>query len=656
MFKGLNPLNGEEKVIALRFIYLACALFPFVTAGYFFDDVWNATTKGGSIFYGRTVYETFDWLFKVWTFENGRFYPVSQFLGVYGWYFLDELWMIRAYQVTLITINIWLWFYAVKLISNSADLAWWSILLLVFSFQFNPTWDALTSFAPLMQMLVLYVQLALIFGFKSVASSRKNTRWLFLFLALSSCVLALGSYELGLIAPILLVLLFLVHQSKQKSICNAGIIFCLLLIASYLIVSLVLRFKAPNIYPGTSISLTFDVITTFFLQTFSAFPIVVADDFGDSFDYVGPFGFSLVTAVSYGAIASMFMSNYKGQGVGRRNIPFLIVTSLLFLSIPSLLIGLSVRYQSDVSFGNPYIVVYAQYFGSSLLLAIAVSRFVVLLSKHAVLKQLVLILCSILMSFTLVSNLGQIRKKNEAFKFPRQKTENVLRSGYLSDLKAGGKIYVESPFIWESSVAGPPELCSAFFSHWVGVRIECLTTDSFVQSLANDSNTIFYLKRWVLPDGNTAYQLSGGEKPVRVEYINEIDYTIKKSDSSPEPVVLLGDGFYGWEPNAADKKFSWSQQHSTLKIVALGQEEEEILLSFTIKNTLTKSIKITFDNQILFHGVISEDSPRRINLSFSPKAGLNNIEFDTEDLYWQPSNDNRKLYFWLGDVVVSRYK
>ena len=98
-------------VSSLRYIALLVIFLPFATAGYFFDDTWNGLTRGTLLYFDITIHEHFQNLFRIWTIENGRFFPVSLFAGVYGWYFLEELSQARAYQLTLAALNVWMWFW-----------------------------------------------------------------------------------------------------------------------------------------------------------------------------------------------------------------------------------------------------------------------------------------------------------------------------------------------------------------------------------------------------------------------------------------------------------------------------------------------------------------------------------------------------------------
>ena len=421
-------------VSSLRYIALLVIFLPFATAGYFFDDTWNGLTRGTLLYFDITIHEHFQNLFRIWTIENGRFFPVSLFAGVYGWYFLEELSQARAYQLTLAALNVWMWFGIIRTISNSKLLAWKAIIFLGLVIQFNPRWDGLTSFVALNQMVLFFIQLSVLCVMAAYYFKQGKYKVTFLSLSLTFCAFSLLTYEIGILGPAL-VTIFLVFQLKEKTHATlVALLGVFSLVSAYMIIALFLRNKMSVGYTGTEIEFGIASIKTFSFQVLSALPLANVRDLGDSYKYVGGLWFLaiyfIVSTACFVTIGNTHCNDWKK--INQR--PLLFLIALTTLTVPALLISLSARYQDIIKYGDPYIVVYVQFFGASLLLALVFSSIQRRLIPTIFMQVFVAGLIGFFIAVTVLENFGKIDGKNKQFKYPREQTETLFNANLFKDL------------------------------------------------------------------------------------------------------------------------------------------------------------------------------------------------------------------------------
>jgi len=256
---------------------------------------------------------------------------------------------------------------------------------------------------------------------------------------------------------------------------------------------------------------------------------------------------------------------------------------------------------------------------------------------------------SLVSAITIAANYEKIELKNRDFKYPRQQTEALIRNGHFDVLKKNAKIYMDSPYMWESSKIVP--LCSSFLSTHLKYRVECITQEEF---LANDNMGVldaFYFKRAPGANGKDTFTLSGKVPIFDVTFRDYENYNVSTGTNHSSHYFDIGDGFYGWEYNASGA-FSWAQGNAKLIFKPVGNTNDGVLVSFTLDTTMTQNYKISILDTVIFDDVIKQGEPLSVEKRIPISNGVNIIKFETEGKFWKPEKDPRNLAFRIQDLRV----
>ena len=299
--------------------------------------------------------------------------------------------------------------------------------------QFNPRWDGLTSFVALNQMVLFFIQLSVLCVMAAYYFKQGKYKVTFLSLSLTFCAFSLLTYEIGILGPAL-VTIFLVFQLKEKTHATlVALLGVFSLVSAYMIIALFLRNKMSVGYTGTEIEFGIASIKTFSFQVLSALPLANVRDLGDSYKYVGGLWFLaiyfIVSTACFVTIGNTHCNDWKK--INQR--PLLFLIALTTLTVPALLISLSARYQDIIKYGDPYIVVYVQFFGASLLLALVFSSIQRRLIPTIFMQVFVAGLIGFFIAVTVLENFGKIDGKNKQFKYPREQTETLFNANLFKD-------------------------------------------------------------------------------------------------------------------------------------------------------------------------------------------------------------------------------
>ena len=461
---------------------------------------------------------------------------------------------------------------------------------------------------------------------------------------------SLLTYEVGILGPALVGLFFLFRLNKDRAVSLLGLIGVTALIVAYASILLYLRDLMVAGYDGTAFAPTLKSAQAFIAQVFSALPLANVDDVGDSLEYVGILRFVALYIIIFTSCFLVIGKTSVAFDGKTDNVPFLALMALATLTAPAFLVSVSGRYQNIISYGDPYIVVYVQYFGASLLLALLFfyvqDRFKFTGRKNMVFVGFV----SLVMVLTITTNFGKIHAKNMHFKYPREQTDQLIGEGLLDDLASDSKIYADSVYMWESSNHNL-DLCSAFFSQSLQRRIQCVTKTEFIQNMDRPDTPIYHLKRSTDHQGIEEFSFAGSEPVFIARFTGQSEFVLQTTGIRSKPFIELGDGFYGWERDG-DTRFSWAEQRATLLIRSTSKESTVLDLKFVIHTTATQKFTVSLEGETILEQLVESGKPVVVEASVTSRPKINVLIIESEGKFWKPEVDPRKLYFQVRDVSV----
>ena len=360
----------EILIILFSFAYL----WPVLSSGYYYDDIYNSTIRG-AIINGDTS------SFKLWAdyaalwFGTGRVFPCAFYCYVVLDFFSFLPNPLVAYKVFLVILTLADILVAgvfIKQITGSKKAKLLGMLVCVLFFQVAVmNYTAIYSFHGLLQLTFLFGMLALIFLVKYLNTKKIRHN----ILSITFFLIALLMYEVGyaFIIPALLLPILLSAKKERFRNCLPHAIATAVVIA----VNVYARMNASSAYSGVIVSLSdISLVSVTFLKQFIGAVPLTQTLFADGV-YTNamrqPIGlYDIVMLGCFAALACLIVLKEKKEDTvfkGRKAWPLVIVGCSLWI-IPSALMAVSERYQRELIFGTSNLPSYAESFGIIFLLVI----------------------------------------------------------------------------------------------------------------------------------------------------------------------------------------------------------------------------------------------------------------------------------------------
>ena len=329
------------------------ALVPFAVSGFFFDDVYNSVSSGEVIALGISKFDFVLGMLKHWTFEVGRFFPVSVLVGYTSWIWADTLFKSKLIQLGLAVINVVLFYLVIARVSKNNRMPVISVLMLAATIQFNPRWDGLSSFAPLNQLVLVFILGAWLSMLAGLSAANLSAGRSLRIVSIGLCLLALLTYEVGVIA--LLGCLFYSWSCRKKhQVMLRGYVTWLLIAAGIFLTAYCgFRLAAQSSYDGVQIGSLVGTWGTFWAQFSSAFPLAFLNNTVIVVTTPSSFAWISLTLVFY----TLWWVVIRNHGVSettpiaedRKNQRLtLLGMAMLLVCMPALIIAVSSKYQQIV--------------------------------------------------------------------------------------------------------------------------------------------------------------------------------------------------------------------------------------------------------------------------------------------------------------------
>lgn len=362
----------EFAVIAFVFIYL----YPVLNSGFFYDDSLNSLIHGAKVNGNASIFDFIIGETARWA-QGGRVFPLGPAL-CYPLFDVivhtgNDMLIYKIYIVIMTLINVWLCGVVVEKITLSKKIKFISMLVIPAFFQVAvSTYNALYSFHGLLQSVMLFGLLSLLFAINSFEKQKKRYGILSgLFLACSMLL-----YEVGFIFIIPTVILIFYYKDGKFVDRIKRILPQLIVFTVIFLINVYARLTASiDTYVGVDINFNIvAIVKTFLKQLSAAFPLTQAIFNGvdilkvcSNINIIHIISLPLFAVLAYFIV---FRTKTAPDQEKKQSIPVLIMIGIALIIIPCVLISLSARYQiNDVKIGAGHLPVYAEWFGMALLTA-----------------------------------------------------------------------------------------------------------------------------------------------------------------------------------------------------------------------------------------------------------------------------------------------
>jgi hypothetical protein len=354
---------------ALRAVFLSVlvtlVVAPIAMLPYRGDDTINRTH--GAFSWSADFHASVK-LNQDWIRNEGRFFPGGSIYALPIWHLLDTR---AAYLTYLVLLNLAcfaLVAFVCFRVTRSVDITVIAVIALGACMQIRWWWfDGLSGFAGLIPYTIVVTVLS---GLGVAQYLRTGRRWWLVPTALA-WTLVITSYEvIILLLPAIVVLLFVANRGRTKKQWTWALAPLVIPAAAEFLISIYLRSQTPSNIPAYTIDRNGPVGITFLKQLTAALP--------SSQYWLGgtPKGTHLSPTLSVMLVLALALPAFLvwRPHFAVKAIPLRISAGLTFAGawvwlVPSLLTGLTKRWQDELTFGQGYIYLPYEYVGLALIAA-----------------------------------------------------------------------------------------------------------------------------------------------------------------------------------------------------------------------------------------------------------------------------------------------
>ena len=343
---------------------------PFAMLPYAADDTINRTW---ATFSWSTSWDAVVRLQRSWMFEQGRFFPGGSLYGVPMWHLLDTRAAYLTFVVLLNLACLALVGLACLGVTRSVDVTVIGVVSLGACMQIRWwSYDGLSSFSGLVPYTIALIILS---GLGAAQFLRTNRRWWLIPTAVA-WTLTITAYEVSLLMlPAMIVLLVVANRGRDRKQWMWALAPLVIPAIAESAISAYLHVRAMNvahvvIAPAYTIDLHGPVGSTFLKQLTAALP--------SSQYWLGgtPTGVHLAPTLSVMLVLALALPafllwrpRFAFEAIPNRLSVGLIVAGGWAWLVPSLLAGITRRWQEELIFGQGYVYLPYEYVGVALIFA-----------------------------------------------------------------------------------------------------------------------------------------------------------------------------------------------------------------------------------------------------------------------------------------------
>lgn len=457
-----------SSVLLLTFLIIS----PVLNSGYAQDDTLNSLIPGSILEQNINLYQFVSNTFTSMINNMGRFYPLS-IVCAFAFLLFNNLIAYKIYLILLICVNILLFGYWIKLLTNSTSIGILSTALIPIFLQMRFGHDPIISYAGLIQIVFIFLIASLILFFKYI-KTHKNYYFILSLITYCACLL---TYEISY--PFLVLFLFLIFYFCNKESKKHNVILSLaygtitvvvisipILIRIYGGYSLLGNANSPPYTPNIDL---FPILKTLFNHVISSVPLShLIFDPGKEFSGFNPLLPQIIVIGIIITVIYLYLwtenSNHLVNEITEYKTKYEEIKALLFIGIfllvlPGVIISLSPRYQKEITLGYSHLPIYISYFGLSLILLFFIITLYLKILNNAneknnylkIITILIAISLGITGSLTYSSNVFVIEKSNYFWLYPRAIIENGINTGLFAKVPNESTLYIESNYPWDNS-------------------------------------------------------------------------------------------------------------------------------------------------------------------------------------------------------------
>jgi len=459
-FQG-GPLARRNARSAFMLAVFGWAIWPVTQSALHGDDIPNSMRSAALKYTNQSQWQYISSSIAQWVRNQGRLFPVSVIENVLLFSTVHSVTMYKFIQwlVLLCLVVLMGWFVQIVVGSKSAlPVVAFGLLA---ALQTRNWYDPTFGFGLLLQSVALKVFLSAILLYFSI-NGRRRLLWG----SLSVIVWAGGllQYEVVItLLPTLAIVAFLPakHAPLRRLV---AVMPHFVISVVFLVVSQLLR-HGKVVAPAYTTNTDFhQVFPTYIRQLSASVPL-----FAHIWDItprsvIGATSlvtFSIFTVLAVVGVVAM-RDELSDDPLRRRKIAGLFLIGLNLMLGPSIPTSLSIRWQSELSWGLGYLPVFLQYLGVALVIASALlwlgSAVVRNLSRRCLLAG-TLALCTV-SATTNRTLLAENVSAQEPARWSREFYEDSVRLGFFDGVPDGS--IIESPF------ADPNSWVSNYFTTWLG--------------------------------------------------------------------------------------------------------------------------------------------------------------------------------------------
>jgi hypothetical protein len=445
-------LTSYLLVIALCIIVLS----PMINSGFISDDALRSLLKG-QLLESHQDLQTYVFSdIKNWMIFNGRFIPGAFLIDAF--LFVNNLLLYKISILAIVVINVVLFAYLIKLLTNSGTMSLLAISGLPLFFQFRLYHDPILSFGWGQGMIFVYTFTSLIFLVHYLKTEKK----LFLILSALFYLADLVTSEMTYVFfPFhFLIIYFLSGKKHITNFIKVGSPFFLSVIIISGI-SMYLRHTFHQGYEGTRIN--FDMVSylmalirqCFAAVPFSYFIIDPHNIFVNKFTFLKGNIFlpTMLLVIGYFILFAIIVNGTKKEvvPVAKKNIILIFLLGILIIVLPGVTVSLSSKYQREIIWGVGHLSVYMPYFGLSLVVSTLIYLAIHNLAKNyqkltITSCAMLAILCGIMGTLNYNNNMITVAKLNYSFLYPRTIIEGGIKNGLFQTVANDSYLIVESDY------------------------------------------------------------------------------------------------------------------------------------------------------------------------------------------------------------------
>ena len=463
--------------IALCLLLFVAVLAPVLQSGFYNDDVLNSLTFEivHSKFNGSLT-EMIRFYSYGWAVNSGRLFPMA-FASVYSaFYFFgwDPLYikLLSIGFVLLVSLSACRFVYS---LTGSRSTALLTLLLLPITIQTRIGNEPILSNVPMLLISLIFIfEQAIAFD-----THCKTGRLSVLLYSLTLLALGLLTYEVSMIAILLNGVVLLKHRVGLKKAIRLSYLHISVIMA-YLVIVLILRRNATQVYEGVAIGSLSGALKSFLINLYAGLPFSywLSDPHGifsgrrfmidaDKLMIYLLLGVLFLTLWTL-LIRSVIAHRESGKTGGGYQWP--LISGLLLMILPAMLMASSARYQQEINqFGQAHLAALCQSFGAAIVVATGCSWGIERLRSRRLLWGLSLavgILLSLAPSLSRSNHEAVIAIQNRGFEtWSRELFVGALRAGLLESVPDGAQLVFDRIPYWLQ-----PELVPMFSGKHVTMK------------------------------------------------------------------------------------------------------------------------------------------------------------------------------------------